>query len=41
MIEYLPWYQTGENFVRCAECAAVIVSGDTGTHTAWHERVSR
>ncbi len=37
MIEYLPWYNPGEHVLRCLSCGSMIGSGDTETHTSWHE----
>lgn len=40
MIEFVPWYQSGSALVRCQECGAVVVEGDTELHTKWHEGIT-
>lgn len=39
MPEYIPWYHPGSELLRCLLCGALLVSGDTDIHTAFHERV--
>ena len=39
MIEFLPWYSSNQQLVRCLACGALVNSGDTALHTDWHERL--
>lgn len=42
MIEYLPWYHPGAEFLRCAGdggCGALVVEGDIEVHNRWHEKI--
>lgn len=39
MIEFMPWYQTGAQMLRCQECGTLLVDGDTEVHVRWHEKV--
>lgn len=44
MIEYLPWYHPGAEFLRCAGnggCGALIVEGDIEVHNKWHAKVEK
>ncbi len=38
--EYIPWYSAGSDLLRCQTCAALLVSGDTELHTAWHRSLT-
>lgn len=43
MIEFLAWYHAGSDLVRCGGdggCGALLVSGDTELHKAWHEKIN-
>jgi len=39
MIEFMPWYHAGSDLLRCLSCAALLVSGDTEVHVAWHTKI--
>lgn len=39
-VEYLPWYQTGQQLVRCLGCGSLLAEGDAEPHTKWHNAVS-
>lgn len=39
MIEYAPWYGTGQKILKCSECRALVMEGDTDKHTEWHEKI--
>lgn len=43
MIEFQPWYQSGQQLVRCAGddgCGALLLDGDADLHMKFHERVT-
>lgn len=37
-VGYLPWYQTGQQLVRCLGCGSLLSEGDAEPHTQWHEQ---
>lgn len=42
MIEFQPWYNAGQQLVRCggdSGCGALLLDGDAELHTQFHEKV--
>lgn len=42
MIEFQPWYQAGQQLVRCAGdggCGALLLDGDIEVHQRLHDRI--